>query len=399
MTYQARVSTSENTGTGPGATNAPMAVCRLTTSASNGARTWQKSRSSSALPRAASAASRLARSASRSPTSFSAWSIFPRASSSPAAAESFAVRAWSILSGVTNSRESSGSRRWRLSVAFLSCASMRCTLALAAATAKRWPSMRRSVTSISPSSAATSARARWSANSYGRGSATGSRSPCFTCWLSLTRSSVIVPLTCGTTPMMSAVTTASSVCGWRTTRSTTTIARITNPVTMPKAISLPTARRRSAILAPEHHQPGGEGQETDEAGIDHGRGSEIRRDVDRDQHLLDHDRQNDADDDRDQPRRKERAEDVDRRGHPTTGDADHDRWGDGNRGDAMHEDTSRRAGCRLEHGIVKTQVPCLKRRVSSTLERAPRRRLWPPNGQSRARDFRGWRGGVTGPQQ
>jgi len=38
MTYQARVSTSENTGTGPGATNAPMAVCRLTTSASNGAR-------------------------------------------------------------------------------------------------------------------------------------------------------------------------------------------------------------------------------------------------------------------------------------------------------------------------------------------------------------------------
>src|SRR5882724_10508136 len=159
MTYQARVSTSEKTGTGPGATNAPTAVCRLTTSASNGARTWQKSRSSSALPRAASAASRLARSASRVPTSFSAWSIFPRASSSPAAAESFAVRAWSILSGVTNSRESSGSRRWRLSVAFLSCASIRCTLALAAATAKRWPSMRRSVTAISPSSAATSTRA------------------------------------------------------------------------------------------------------------------------------------------------------------------------------------------------------------------------------------------------
>src|SRR6185436_4229128 len=202
--------------------------------------------------------------------------------------------------------------------------------ARAASTANRCPWILRSVTSISPSSAPTSARARWTASSYGRGSTTRSRSPCFTRWLSSTCSSVIVPLTCGTTPMTFAVTTASSVCGCPTTRVTTTSARITNPATIPRTISLPSARRRPAILAPEHHQPGGEGEETDEARIDQGRGSDIRRDVDPDQHLPDNDRQDDAHDDRDQPRRKERAENVDRRGHPTTGDADRARSDDGN---------------------------------------------------------------------
>src|SRR6185312_4897050 len=89
------------------------------------------------------------------------------------------------------------------------------------------------------------------------------------------------------------------------------------------------------------------------------------RDVGRDQYPPDDDRQDDANDDRDQPRRKERAEDVDRRGHPTPGDADRDRWGDGNRRDAVHEDSSitrsdhmsRWAGCRFEHGIPDYASP------------------------------------------
>src|SRR5262245_10076782 len=100
--------------------------------------------------------------------------------------------------------------------------------------------------------------------------------------------------------MTFAVTTASSVSGWRTIRFTTSSARITNPATIPRPISLPSARRRPAILAPEHDQPGGEGEETDEARIDQGRGLKIRRDVDRDQHVSDDDRQDDANDDRDQ---------------------------------------------------------------------------------------------------
>src|SRR6185295_905110 len=129
----------------------------------------------------------------------------------------------------------------------------------------------------------------------GRGSTTRRRSPCFTRWLSVTCSSVIVPLTCGTTPITSAATTASSVCGCRATRVTTTSARITNPATIPRPISRPTARRRAAILAPEHHEPGGQGEEADEARIDQRRGSDIRHHVDRDQHLPDDDRQDDAD--------------------------------------------------------------------------------------------------------
>src|SRR5579862_6989213 len=93
---------------------------------------------------------------------------------------------------------------------------------------------------------------------------------------------------------------------------------------MPRPISLPTARRGPAILAAEHHEPGGERQEADEARIDQRRRAEIRPDVGRDQHPADDHRQDDADDDRDQPRREERAEEVDGRRYSTADEADQD---------------------------------------------------------------------------
>src|SRR5262245_47899432 len=224
---------------------------------------------------------------------------------------------------------------------------MRCTLALAAATARRCPSIRRSVTSISPSRAATSARARWTANSYGRGSMTMSRSPCFTGWLSLTCSSVIVPLTCGTTPMMSAVTTASSVCGCCTERRMTTTARRTAPATMPKPMYLPSAPRRSLISAAEDDEPRGEDPQSGETRVDEGRGAKVRRDLRRDERLAGENREHDPDDDADQPCREERAQDVDGRRHAAAGEREKDGDGEPSR---QPDGRRRRCPAGIEHG-------------------------------------------------
>src|ERR1043166_3965708 len=131
---------------------------------------------------------------------------------------------------------------------------------------------------------------------------TSRRSPCFTRWLSFTCSSVIVPLTCGTTPMMSAVTTASSVCGCRTERATTTTPRTSAPTTMPTPINLPSCRR-SRTSAPEQEKPGGEDPQTGETRVDQGPGADVRRDLHRDEHLPGDDGEHDAEDDADQPRR------------------------------------------------------------------------------------------------
>ena len=100
---------------------------------------------------------------------------------------------------------SSGSIRSRLSEEFFTCASARRTAALAASTAKRWPSICRCVTSISPSSAATSARARCDRELVRARVDDEQQIALSTAWLSATWSSLIVPLTCGTTSMTSAI--------------------------------------------------------------------------------------------------------------------------------------------------------------------------------------------------
>src|SRR2546430_7839165 len=98
--------------------------------------------------------------------------------------------------------------------------------------------------------------------------------------------------------MMSAVTTASSVCGCRTTRRTTTTPRMTKPATMARPIDLPSTPRGSRILAPEQDEPGGEDQQAGQALIHEAGRAEVRGHVDRDEQLSDDDREHDADEDR-----------------------------------------------------------------------------------------------------
>src|SRR6266481_4133829 len=101
--------------------------------------------------------------------------------------------------------------------------------------------------------------------------------------------------------MMSAVTTASSVCGCRTRRRMTTTARMIAPATMPKVMSFPTALRRSLILAPEHEEPRGEGEQPHEARVHERRRTEVRGELRRDEQLPHQHRENDAGHDADQP--------------------------------------------------------------------------------------------------
>src|SRR5262245_34237068 len=173
--------------------------------------------------------------------------------------------------------------------------------------------MRRPVRSISASSAWTSARARSTANSYGRGSIKNRRSPCFTAWLSTTWSSTIRPETSGTTLMTSAITVAWSVCGCRHRRPTTTTASNPAPATIPMLSTLPTARRpmaRSLASAREQDQPAGEDEERRQAGEHQSGGREVRGDPDGDEQPPHDQRQHEPRDDGDQPCWEERAQDV-----------------------------------------------------------------------------------------
>src|SRR5438132_14040813 len=110
--------------------------------------------------------------------------------------------------------------------------------------------------------------------------------------------------------MMSAVTTASSVCGCRTTRRTTTTPRMTKPATMARPIDLPSTPRGSRILAPEQDEPGGEAEQAAKARIHEAGGAEVRGHVDRDGQLPGDDRAHDAHDERDQTCRGEAPQDV-----------------------------------------------------------------------------------------
>src|SRR5262245_54390599 len=212
--------------------------------------------------------------------------------------------------------------RRRLSSAFFVCASARCTAASAAWTAERCPSIRRRVTSISPSSAATSARARSSAYSYGRGSMTNRSSSCLTDWLSATWRALIVPLTCGTTSMMSAMTIASSVCGFRTMRRTTTIPSTTAPTTRPGTTSRPRVGRVPLTSAPEHEKPGGEDEKTGQAQVGECRGTKVGSCARRDEPPPDDHSEQQADHDADQPRREERTENAHRGCHESRDEMD-----------------------------------------------------------------------------
>src|SRR5262249_3076967 len=139
------------------------------------------------------------------------------------------------------------------------------------------------------------------------------RSPCFTRWLSVTGSSVIVPLTCGTTPMMSAATTASSVSGCRRTRPRTTIASAMAPTTIATPTTFPTTGRRSLILAPEQEEPGRENPEAAQARVHERRRTDVGRHLCRNEQLAARDRKADPEDDADQPCGEKRAQHVDGR--------------------------------------------------------------------------------------
>src|SRR6266403_4168308 len=124
--------------------------------------------------------------------------------------------------------------------------------------------------------------------------------------------------------MVSAITTASSVCGCCTVRRMTTTARIAAPATIPKATYLPSARRRSLISAAEDEEPCGEDPDTGKARVDQCRGANVGRDLHRDEHLPGENGEHDPDDDADQPRREERAQDVDGRRHAAAGEREED---------------------------------------------------------------------------
>src|SRR5262245_13876689 len=140
---------------------------------------------------------------------------------------------------------------------------------------------------------------------------TKSSSPCFTIWLSTTLSASIVPLTCGTTLMMSAITIASSVCGFRTMRCTTKIpSRMVAPTRM-GTTKRSGPRRGSATSAPEQEQPGREHQEEGEARVGDCCGPQEGGRIRRDEHLPDDQGEDQADHDADQPGGKERPQDGD----------------------------------------------------------------------------------------
>src|SRR2546422_3088097 len=161
--------------------------------------------------------------------------------------------------------------------------------------------------------------------------------------------------------MMSAVTTASSVCGCRTTRRTTTTPRMTKPATMARPIDLPSTPRGSRILAPEQDEPGGEDQQAGQARIHEAGRAEVRGHVDRDEQLSDDDREHDADDDRDQPCREEGPQDVDGRRHPATGKGDE--AGGGQRADRPPDRGKR--GC---HARPSLRIPSVRQTHSSGSE-------------------------------
>src|SRR2546428_10897983 len=158
--------------------------------------------------------------------------------------------------------------------------------------------------------------------------------------------------------MMSAVTTASSVCGCRTTRRTTTTPRMTKPATMARPIDLPSTPRGSRILAPEQDEPGGEDQQAAKARIHEAGRAEVRGHVDRDEQLPDDDRGHDSDGDREQPCREEGPQDVDGRRHPATGKGDED--GGGQRPDRPPD--RRKRGC---HARSSLRIPSARQTHSS----------------------------------
>src|SRR5690348_12907119 len=105
--------------------------------------------------------------------------------------------------------------------------------------------------------------------------------------------------------MMSAVTTASSVSGCRTMRRTTTTPRTMAITMIPNPMNLPSVCARSLISALEYQQPRGEDPRGGKTWIDDRRRTDVRRDLCHDEDLPGQDRENDADHDADQPRRKE----------------------------------------------------------------------------------------------
>src|SRR5882672_919810 len=144
---------------------------------------------------------------------------------------------------------------------------------------------------------------------------TKSSSPSATTWLSATPSSLIVPLTRAITSTTSAVTIASSVSGLRTTRSTTVIPSAMAPAARADTMSRSRLTPMGLTSVSEYEQPGRKGQEEREARVCDCSGLQVVRRVRRDEHLA-HDRgQHQPGDAADQPRRKERAEDVHGRRH------------------------------------------------------------------------------------
>src|SRR5262249_43336891 len=174
-----------------------------------------------------------------------------------------------------------------------------------------------------------------SASSYGRGSITNSKSPSCTNWLSWTGNSTIWPLTSGATPIKLARTVASSVCGCTCHCQTVRTMAAAAPAMMPTPMSRPmtlrqgvdgpmstsrrgagasvSSSRRGACLVvstsliglvPQEEQPGGQGAQDDQTGVDQAPWPQVRMQVRRDEELTHHPSDHEADHDRQHPGRK-----------------------------------------------------------------------------------------------
>src|SRR5262249_1815456 len=153
---------------------------------------------------------------------------------------------------------------------------------------------------------------------YGRTSITNRRSPAFTRWLSTTCSSVIGPLTCGAIPTTLARTAASSVRGWMSLRRHAAARARTAPTTMRRPMTRPVRGSGSglagdgvAILRPVEQEPHGECQERPQARVDQEQRPQVGLEPGRSEELSQERGDDHADRHANDPRRKERALDVD----------------------------------------------------------------------------------------
>src|SRR5262249_35916496 len=141
---------------------------------------------------------------------------------------------------------------------------------------------------------------------------TKSRSPLVTCWLSLSGSSTMWPLTLGAIPTKLARTVASSVsarlsqCHTATATATTAPARMSAPTSRPRTRRPPegAGSRSSARSSTEHPQPDDDGDQDHQPRVYERSRSEVRVDPDAHDELPEHRGADPPDHEPPHPRRK-----------------------------------------------------------------------------------------------